>query len=67
MAEISPICSTMVARAMGTMVTTEVISRDTSPSPSAQKAVCSQWTGKPNHAASFTAVKSTLPKHTASR
>ena len=66
MAETSPICSTIVASAMGMIVITEVISRDASPSDSAQKAVWFQWMGSPIQPASFTAVKSTRPMTAAS-
>ena len=60
-AETSPICSTMVANAMGIMVITEVISREASPPTMTENAVSFHRIGKPSQSASATAVKSTLP------
>ena len=51
---------------MGMIVITEVISRETSPSVSAQNAVLSQRIGSPIQPASRTGVKSTRPRTAAS-
>ena len=61
-AEISPTCSTIVARAIGTIVRMDAISVFASKfSPNSANTVISILIGKPNQAASFTGVKSTSP------
>ena len=52
MAETSPMCSIMVAKASGMMVITAVISRPVSqPLANSPKTVLSKATGRPTHAA----------------
>ena len=49
MADTSPICSTMVASAMGMMVTREVTSISPFPLPRTENTVSFQWMGSPTH------------------
>ncbi len=64
MAEMSPTCSIMVAKAIGTIMTIEETSRPVSTLPEAKrpKTVSCALTGRPIQAASFTPEKSTWPK-----
>ena len=61
MAHISPICSMIVAKAMGTMAMMLLMRNVMSVFSRTASTVCSRLTGKPNHAASETFEKSTLP------
>lgn len=61
-AEISPICSTIVAREIGTIVIIDVINNELSnPFPKIENTVESFTIGTPTYAASLTPEKSTLP------
>ena len=54
MAEMSPICSTIVASAIGIMVIIDVINKEELKcAPNMEKTVASLATGSPNHAASL--------------
>ena len=68
-AEMSPICSIIVAKAIGTMVITEVISREESrlPSVKSENTVRPYSIGRPNQAASATGAKSMKPAIAATR
>ena len=64
MAEMSPICSTIVASAIGIMVIIDVINKEELKcAPNMEKTVASLATGSPNHAASLIVLKSTSPKN----
>ena len=65
MAHMSPICSTIVARAMGMMVMMAETRSPQSGLAKTAKAVSFMWNGTPIHAASRTAVKSTCPHRAA--
>ena len=60
-AQISPMCSIMVANAMGMMAMMAVTSRFASQLPMREKTVFSIFTGRPIHAALATPEKSTRP------
>ena len=62
MAHMSPMCSTMVASAMGIMMAMEETSMPPSQPLNRENTVSFHWKGMPIQAASFTAVKSTRPK-----
>lgn len=65
-AEISPICSTIVARAIGTIVIIDVVIKPQSVSPvKTLNTVWSYVNGRPIQSAFATEVKSTKPKQTA--
>ena len=65
MAHMSPMCSMMVARAMGIIMAMAEASRlPFTPSVAKENTVSFSWKGRPTQAASFTGVKSTRP-HTA--
>ena len=66
MAHMSPICSTIVASEIGRMVIMAVIMRLQSGDLKTAIAVFCIRKGRPNHAASLTGVKSTLPRQQAS-
>ena len=61
MAQMSPMCSIIVANAMGMMAMTAVTSRFMSQLPIREKTVFSIFTGRPIHAALATPEKSTRP------
>ena len=62
MAEMSPICSIIVAKASGMIVMMAVMARpESKPSPKMENTVLSHATGRPIHAASCTLVKSHSP------
>ena len=62
MAEMSPMCSIMVAKASGMMVMMAVMaSPESKPSPNRANTVLFHSTGRPTQAASATFVKSTSP------
>ena len=61
MAQTSPMCSIMVASAMGIMVIMDEIMREVSALPMRENTVFSILKGRPSHAASCTLEKSTLP------
>ena len=69
MAEMSPTCSIIVAKAIGTIMMIEETSRPVStlPEPRRPNTVFCIWTGRPIQAASLTPLKSTLPVTAASR
>ena len=60
-ADTSPICSTIVARAIGIMVIAAVTNKEVSGFLKIANTVFSATIGNPIHCASFTAVKSTWP------
>ena len=51
MAQISPMCSTIVARAMGTMKASEEMIKEASPPLKSENTVSELRTGRPIHAA----------------
>ena len=62
MAELSPMCSIMVARAIGMMVMMAVSAiPELKPGPNRENTVFSHSTGRPIHAALSTPEKSTTP------
>ena len=65
MAQMSPMCSIMVANAMGMIAMIAVTSRLTSQLPMREKTVFSNLTGRPIHAALATPEKSTWPSSAA--
>ena len=66
MAEMSPMCSIIVAKASGMIVMIAVMARPVSnPGPASANTVFSHSTGRPTHEASATGVKSTRPRATA--
>ncbi len=66
MAEMSPMCSIIVAKARGMIVMIAVMARPVSkPGPASEKTVFSHKTGRPIHDAWATGVKSTRPRATA--
>ena len=66
-AHMSPICSIMVAREMGTIAMIALSTRPQLGLANTWKAVFSHWKGRPTQAASFTAEKSQIPKQAATR
>ena len=68
-ADMSPICSIIVAKEIGRIVITDVSSRPRSACPLARRpnTVSFQMTGEPIHAAFATGAKSTLPVSAATR
>ena len=68
MADISPICSMMVAKAKGMMVMIAVMASPASKlGPNSANTVLSHSTGSPIQGASATGVKSTMPPMAAAR
>ena len=66
MAEMSPMCSIMVASASGMMVMMAVSARPASKfAPNSENTVMSHCTGRPIHGASTTLEKSTSPTRAA--
>ena len=65
MALMSPMCSMIVARAIGTiaMIALQICAPFEKSTP---RIVCALWTGKPIQSALATAAKSTLPRQHAS-
>ncbi len=68
MADMSPMCSMMVAKAKGMMVMMAVMASPASKlGPNSANTVLSHSTGKPIQGASTTGVKSTMPPMAAAR